>query len=63
MISGVDNTIKIRRLFLDGFDGAPEHSLTSTAVVGVRMKKSYRILPVPSVIDHDGDDPYNQRQY
>lgn len=56
MIAGIDNTLEVRRLFLDGFDGAPQHSLASTAIVGVGMKESNRILTIPPLIKYDQDN-------
>ena len=54
MVAGVDNAVnvKVRSLFLDGFDGAPKHSLSAAAIVGVRVEEPHGSLPVPSASDY-----------
>jgi hypothetical protein len=52
MISGEDDTVKIGIFLLNGFNGAPEHSLAAATVVRVRMEESYRTFSALSCIDH-----------
>ncbi|GER50948.1 ubiquitin system component Cue protein [Striga asiatica] len=63
MISGVDHTFQLRKLFLDGFDGAPQHSLGPAAVVCVRMKETDGSTPVSPMVDHGGGDPDGDSRY
>lgn len=52
MIAGVDDAVEVRALFLDGFDGAPQHSLSAAAIIGVGMEEPHGSLSVPSASDY-----------
>lgn len=52
MVAGVDDAIEIRDFILDGFDGAPQHSLSAAAIVGVRMEEPHGSVSVPYTTDY-----------
>lgn len=54
MVSGEDDAVEIGSFLLDGFDGAPEDSLSAAAVVRVRVEESHREFPALSRVD-DGE--------
>lgn len=58
VIASVDDAIEIRTVLLHGLDGAPKHSLPSSAVVGVRMEESDRSLPARAA----GDDARSEEE-
>lgn len=50
VIACINKALKVRILFLDSFDGAPQNPFSAAAVVGVWMEESDRGFPVlPSV--------------
>ena len=53
MVTSVDDAVKVkvRSLFLDGFDSAPKYSLSATTIVGVGMKEPHGSLSVSSDMD------------
>ena len=47
VVAGVDDAVEIRDFILDGFDGAPQHSLSAATIIGVRMEEPHGSVSVP----------------